>query len=61
VGLFLLVKGYYESKSRAGDAIGKGRWSDIRPYEKSAHLLVCSLVKKAFLSTIQADLSCMPF
>ena len=29
-----------------------------RLFEKSAHLLVESPVKKAFLSTIQADLTC---
>jgi hypothetical protein len=44
-------------KAGVGDAIGKGRWSGGRPFEKSAHLLVESPVKKAFLSTIQADLS----
>ncbi|MEK6558450.1 MAG: hypothetical protein AABZ14_09155 [Candidatus Margulisiibacteriota bacterium] len=47
-------------KAGAGDAVGKGRWSGGRPFEKSAHLLVESPVKKAFLSTIQADLSCTP-
>jgi hypothetical protein len=45
-------------KAGAGDAIGEGRWSGGRPFEKSAHLLVESPVKKVFLSTIQADLSC---
>jgi hypothetical protein len=45
-------------KAGAGDAVGKGRWSGVRHLEKSAHLLVESPVKKAFLSTIQADLSC---
>jgi len=48
-------------KTGSGDAIGKGRWSGGRPFEKSAHLLVESPIKKAFLSTIQADLSCAPF
>ena len=43
-------------KAGAGDGIGKGRWSSGRPFEKSAHLFVKSPVKKAFLSTIQADL-----
>jgi hypothetical protein len=52
---------YFASKSRGGDAVGKGRRSGGRPLEKSAHLLVESPVKKAFLSTIQADLSCTPF
>ena len=47
-------------KAGAGDAIGKGRWSGGRPFEKSAHLLVESPVKKAFLSTVQADLSSTP-
>jgi hypothetical protein len=47
-------------KAGAGDVIGKGRWSGGHPFEKSAHLLVESPVKKAFLSTIQADLSCTP-
>jgi hypothetical protein len=37
-------------KAGAGDAIGKGRWSDIRSYEKSAHLLVCSPAAKAFFT-----------
>ena len=61
-GLFLLVKGYFASrKAGAGDAIGKGRWSGVRHLEKSDHLLVESPVKKAFLSTIQADLSGTPF
>jgi len=60
--LLLHVKGYLvHRKAGAGDAIGKGRWSGGRPFEKSAHLLVESPVKKAFLSTIQADLSCTPF
>ncbi len=44
-----------DRKAGAGDAIG--RWSGGgRPFEKSAHFLVESPVKKAFLSTIQADL-----
>ena len=47
-GLFLLVKGYLDRKQGAGDAIGKGRWSGGRPFEKSAHLLVESPVKRAF-------------
>jgi len=47
-GLFLLVKGYSASKSKAGDAIGNGRWSGGGHFEKSAHLLVELLVKKAF-------------
>jgi hypothetical protein len=53
-------QGYFASKNRAGDAVGKGRWSRRRPFEKSAHLLVESPVRKAFLSTIQVDLSCTP-
>jgi len=32
-------------KAGAGDAIGKGRWSGGRPFEKSAQLLVESPVK----------------
>ena len=48
-------------KAGAGDAIGKGRWNGVRHLQKSAHLLVESPVKKAFLSTIQANLSCTPF
>jgi hypothetical protein len=43
-------------KAGAGDAVGKGRWSSGRSFEKSAHLLVESPVKRAFLSTIQAGL-----
>ena len=42
-------------KAGAGDAVGGGRWIGGRSFEKSAHLLVESPVKKAFLSTIQAD------
>ena len=57
----MFVKGYFASKSRAGDAVGKGRWSGGRSFEKSAHLLVESPVKRAFFSTIQADLSCTLF
>lgn len=64
-GLFLLVKGYLASylvrKEGVGDAIGRGRWCSGRPFEKSDHLLVESPVKKAFLSTIQANFSCTPF
>ena len=45
-------------KAEAGNAIGKGKWSGVRPFEKSAHFLVESPVKKAFVSTIQADLTC---
>jgi hypothetical protein len=37
-------------KAGAGDAIGKGRWSNIRPYKKSADPLVCSFTTKAFLT-----------
>jgi hypothetical protein len=48
-------------KAGTGDAIGEGRWNSGRSFEKSAPLLVESPVKKAFLSTIQADLSCTPF
>ena len=48
-------------KAGTGDAIGKGMWSGGRHFEKSAYLLVFSSVIKAFLSTIQADLSCTPF
>jgi hypothetical protein len=33
----------------------------VRHFEKSAHLLVESIVKKAFLSTIQANFFCTPF
>jgi hypothetical protein len=58
--LFLLVKGYLASKSRAGDAIGKGRRGSGTLFEKSAHLLVESPAKRVFLSTIQAGLSCTP-
>jgi len=36
-------------------------WSSDRHFEKSAYLLVESFVKKAILSTIQADLSCISF
>jgi hypothetical protein len=53
-----LSRDILDRKAGAGDAIGKGRWSGGHPFEKSAHLLVESPVKKAFLSTIQADLSC---
>jgi hypothetical protein len=55
-GLFLRDKGYFASKSRGlRYAVGKGRWSDGHPFKKSVHLLVESPVKKAFLSTIQAN------
>jgi hypothetical protein len=47
-------------KAGAGDAVGKRRWNSDRSFEKSAHLLVESPVKRAFLSTIQAGLSCTP-
>jgi hypothetical protein len=56
----LLVKGYFDRKAEAGDAVGKGRWSSGHSFEKSTHLFVKSPVKKAFLSTIQTNLSCMP-
>ena len=59
-GLFCLSRDIMHRKSGAGDAIGKGRWSVGRPFEKSDHLLVELPVKKAFLSTIQADLSFTP-
>jgi hypothetical protein len=35
-------------KAGAVDAVGKGRWSSGRSFEKSDHLLVESPVKKAF-------------
>ena len=57
---FCLSMDILHLKAGAGDAIGKGRWNGGRPFEKSAHLLVESPVKKAFLSTIQADHSCTP-
>jgi len=44
-------------KTETGDAIGKGRCSGDRPFEKSSHLLVESPIKKALFSTIQPDLS----
>jgi len=59
-GLLLLVKGYFGSKSRAGDAVWKGRWISVHSFEKSDHLLVESPIKKAFLNTIQTALSCTP-
>jgi hypothetical protein len=37
-------------KAVAGDAIGKGRWSNIRPYKKPADPLVCSFTTKAFFT-----------
>jgi hypothetical protein len=52
------MQGYYAS-SGAGDVVGKRRWSSGRPFEKAARLLAESPVKKAFVSTIQADLSCI--
>jgi hypothetical protein len=36
-GLFWGVKGYHASKSRAGDAVGKGWWITARPFERSTH------------------------
>jgi hypothetical protein len=45
-------------KAGDGDVVGRGRWSSSSSFEKSDYLLVESPVKKAFLSTIQADLSC---
>jgi hypothetical protein len=39
----------------AGDAIGDGRWIGGRSFEKSAHLLVESPGKRAFLNVIQTD------
>ena len=38
----------WHRKAGAGDAIGKGRRSGSSPFEKSAHLLVESPVRKAF-------------
>jgi len=49
-----------DRKAGAGDAVGKGRWSGGGSFEKSSHLFVEPPGKRAFLSTIQADLSCMP-
>ena len=45
-GLLLRVKGYFTSKAGAGDAVGRGRWSRSRPFEKSAHRLAESPVQK---------------
>jgi hypothetical protein len=59
-GLFLPVKAYLGiQKSMATDAVGNGRWNICRSFEKSAHRLVESPGKKAFLSIIQAGLSYM--
>jgi hypothetical protein len=56
----LLVNGYYASKSRGWRCDWEREVERGRPFEKSAHLLVESPVKKAFLSRFQADLSCTP-
>ena len=42
------------------DALGKEIWSDGRPFKESDHLLIQSLIKKAFYSKIQEDFSCIP-
>jgi hypothetical protein len=52
-----IIRNILHRKAGAGDAVGKGRQSSVRLFEKSAHFLIESPVKKAFLSTIQADLS----
>ena len=57
-GLFLLVNGYFASKSKGWRWGWEGGWSGGRPFDKSAHLLVESPVEKAFLSTIHAVISC---
>ncbi len=31
-------------KTGAGDAIGRGRWGGVRPFEKSAHLKIHGLI-----------------
>jgi hypothetical protein len=61
-GLFLLVKGYLALKSRGWRCDWErevGRRPSFR--EIGFTFWVESPVKKAFLSTIQADLSCTPF
>lgn len=62
---FLDVKGYFATilhgNAGAGDAIGGGRWIGGRSFGKSAHFFVESPGKRAFMSTIQANLSCTPF
>ena len=66
----MLVKGYsasvIASKNRGWRCYGENEVSSGSPFEKSVHLLLVpfrvveSPVKKACLSTIQADLSCTP-
>ena len=64
-GLLLLVKGYFASccieKQGPAMRLGKEGGSAAALFEKSAYLLVESPGKRAFLSTIQTDLSCTPF
>jgi hypothetical protein len=42
-GLFLLVKEILHRKAGAWDAVGKGRWSSGRSFEKSTHFLDCQI------------------
>jgi hypothetical protein len=53
-GVFCIV---LHRKIEAGDAIGRGRWIVGHSFEKSAHRLVVSPDERAFMSTIQIDLS----
>jgi hypothetical protein len=60
-GLFFPVKAYLGIR-KAGLAmqLGTEGGTSVALIEQSAHCLVESSVKKAFLSTIQADLCCTP-
>jgi len=61
-GLFLLVKGYFTSKNRGWRCDWEREVEQWPPFfKKSYHLLVESPGKRAFLSTIQTDLSYTPF
>jgi hypothetical protein len=67
-GCFCLSRDILHRKTGAGDAIVSVRWIGGRSFEKSAHLLVESRGKMAFLSTImdiklrfQPGISCTPF
>jgi hypothetical protein len=54
------MQGYFASKSRSWRWDWERDVSGVRPFEQSAYLLVCSPVRKAVLSRIQADLFCRP-
>ena len=56
-----MSRGFWPQIWGVAQITASGIHRGIRPYEKSAHFLVCSSAKKVCMSTIQADISATLF